>query len=98
MFLPMAADRLVAAIAGPGFIGPVHLRTARLAGAEVVGVSEGTRRARGAAAAELDTAGVFHSPQGLPTLPTIHDGLRAASIAEAALASARSQAWEDVVP
>src|ERR1051325_11762352 len=47
-------DRLRAAIAGVGFIGPVHLRAARLAGAEVVGVSGGGPGRAGRARAVRD--------------------------------------------
>jgi predicted dehydrogenase len=65
------ADRLRAAIAGTGFIGPVHLRAARLAGAEIVGISGSDPTRARAAAASLDVARVFDSSEELATDPEV---------------------------
>jgi predicted dehydrogenase len=65
------ADRLRAAIAGTGFIGPVHLRAARLAGAEIVGISGGDPSRARAAAASLDVARVFETSEALATDPEV---------------------------
>ena len=65
------ADRLRAAIAGVGFIGPVHLRAARLAGAEVVGVSSADPASARVAAAALDVARGFDSSEALVTDPGV---------------------------
>jgi predicted dehydrogenase len=65
------ADRLRAAIAGTGFIGPVHLRAARLAGAEIVGISGGDPSRTRAAAASLDVARVFETSEALATDPEV---------------------------
>src|SRR3954466_3151071 len=59
------ANRLRAAIAGTGFIGPVHLRAARLAGAEIVGISGGDPTRTRDTAAALDVARVFETPAAL---------------------------------
>lgn len=55
------ADRLRAAIAGVGFIGPVHLRAARRAGADVVAIAGRERGRAAAAAAALGVGRVFDS-------------------------------------
>jgi sugar phosphate isomerase/epimerase len=47
-----------AAIAGVGFIGPVHLRAANLANAEIVGIAGSDPARARAAAASLDVARV----------------------------------------
>lgn len=65
------ADRLRAAIAGVGFIGPVHLRAARLAGADVVGVSGADPSSARSVAAALDVARVFESSEALVTDPGV---------------------------
>ncbi|HEY0483216.1 MAG TPA: Gfo/Idh/MocA family oxidoreductase [Kofleriaceae bacterium] len=65
------ADRLRAAIAGVGFIGPVHLRAARLAGAVVVGISGADPARTKAAAAALDVARVFDSSEALAVDPDV---------------------------
>jgi predicted dehydrogenase len=65
------ADRLRAAIAGVGFIGPVHLRAARLAGAEIVGIAGGDPSRACAAAAALDVPRVFDSTEALATDPEV---------------------------
>jgi predicted dehydrogenase len=70
IFVAMA-DRLRAAIAGVGFIGPVHLRAARLAGADVVGISGGDPARAGAVAAALHVARVFESSEALVTDPGV---------------------------
>jgi len=62
---------LRAAIAGVGFIGPVHLRAARLAGAEIVGVSGGDPARAKAAVASLDVPRVFDSSEALATDPGV---------------------------
>ena len=64
-------DRLRAAIAGLGFIGPVHLRAARLAGAEIVGISGSDPDRMRAAAASLDVARVYDSSEALATDPHV---------------------------
>ncbi|HEY0993565.1 MAG TPA: Gfo/Idh/MocA family oxidoreductase [Kofleriaceae bacterium] len=64
-------DRLRAAIAGLGFIGPVHLRAARLAGAEIVGISGSDPDRTRAAAASLDVARVYDSSEALATDPHV---------------------------
>jgi predicted dehydrogenase len=64
-------DRLRAAIAGVGFIGPVHLRAARLAGAEVIGLSGSDPDRARAAAAALDVPRVFESSEALATDPDV---------------------------
>jgi predicted dehydrogenase len=57
---------LRAAVAGAtGFIGPVHARAARLAGAELAGVSASTPERGREAAARLGAARAFDSPQEL---------------------------------
>jgi predicted dehydrogenase len=64
-------DRLRVGIAGMGFIGPVHLRAARLAGAEVVGVSGGDPTATRAAAAAHHVSRVFATSEALVADPDI---------------------------
>jgi predicted dehydrogenase len=71
MFPAEMADRLRAAIAGMGFIGPVHVRAARLAGAEIVGISGGDPARARAAAASLDIPRVFDSSEALAVDPTV---------------------------
>jgi len=68
---PAMADRLRVAIAGFGFIGPVHLRAARLAGAEIVGISGGDPARARAAAAALDIDRVFDSSEALAVDPAV---------------------------
>jgi predicted dehydrogenase len=68
--IPMTA-RLRAAIAGVGFIGPVHLRAARLAGAQIVGISGSDPARASAAAASLDVDRVFDSSEALATDPGV---------------------------
>jgi predicted dehydrogenase len=65
------ADRLRAAIAGVGFIGPVHLRAARLANAEIVGISGSDPASAQVAAASLDVDRVFDSSEALATDPQV---------------------------
>lgn len=69
MFGRMA--RLRAAIAGVGFIGPVHLRAARLANAEIAGIAGSDPVRASAAAASLDVARVFDSAEALATDPDV---------------------------
>src|SRR5678815_3881445 len=64
-------DRLRAAIAGVGFIGPVHLRAARLAGAEIVGISGADPDRTRAAAAALGVARVFDRSEALAVDPGV---------------------------
>jgi predicted dehydrogenase len=71
MFGLEMADRLRAAIAGTGFIGPVHLRAAQLAGAEIVGISGGDPARTRAAAEALGVARVFDSSEALATDPAV---------------------------
>jgi predicted dehydrogenase len=63
--------RLRTAIAGVGFIGPVHLRAARLANAEVVGIAGSDPARARAAAAALDVPRVFESAEALATDPDV---------------------------
>src|SRR3954464_11238501 len=53
------------AIAGTGFIGAVHARSARLAGASLVGVAASTPESARRAAAELGAERAFESAQAL---------------------------------
>jgi predicted dehydrogenase len=64
-------DRLRAAIAGVGFIGPIHLRAARLAGAQIVGISGSDPLRTRAAAAVLEVDRVFESSEALVTDPGV---------------------------
>jgi predicted dehydrogenase len=64
-------ERLRVAIAGVGFIGPVHLQAARLAGAEIAGVSGGDREATRRAAAALQIDRIFESSDELATDPGV---------------------------
>ena len=64
------ADRLRVAIAGAGFIGPVHLRAARLAGAEVIGISGSSPEAARTTAATLEVH-AFESSEALATDPRV---------------------------
>ena len=65
------ADRLRAAIAGFGFIGPVHLRAARRAGAEIAGISGADPDRTRAAAASLGVERVFETSEALATDPDV---------------------------
>jgi len=65
------ADRLRAAIAGVGFIGPIHLRAARLAGAWIVGISGSDPLRTCAAATVLEVDRVFESSEALVTDPGV---------------------------
>lgn len=56
---------LQAAIAGTGFIGKVHARSARLAGAELAGVAASSPKSAAAAAAELGAARAYDSAEEL---------------------------------
>jgi predicted dehydrogenase len=58
-------DPLRVAIAGVGFIGAVHARSARLAGARLVGVAASTPERAAAAAEKLGAERGFASPEGL---------------------------------
>jgi predicted dehydrogenase len=58
-------EELRAAIAGTGFIGSVHARSARLAGARLVGVAASTPERSAAAAAELGAERAFDSAEEL---------------------------------
>jgi predicted dehydrogenase len=60
-------SELRAAIAGTGFIGSVHARSARLAGARLVGVAASSPESAAAAAAELDAERAFESAEELVT-------------------------------
>ena len=66
---------LRAAIAGTGFIGKVHARSARLAGARLVGVAASTPESAEAAAAELGAERHFASAEELvrdPDVDVVH--------------------------
>ena len=64
-------DRLRVAIAGLGFIGPVHLRAALRAGAEVVGVAGGDPGRTRASADALGIDRVFESAEALAVDPAV---------------------------
>lgn len=69
------AARLRAAVAGVGFIGPVHVRAARLAGAEVVGLAGGDPARTRAVAQALGVARVFDTADALvrdPDVDVVH--------------------------
>jgi predicted dehydrogenase len=59
------ASPLRAAIAGAGFVGAIHARSARLAGARLVGVAASTPERAAAAAAHLGAERSFDSPEQL---------------------------------
>ncbi len=66
---------LQAAIAGTGFIGKVHARSVRLAGAELAGVAASTPETAQAAAAELGADRAFDSAEELvrdPGIDVVH--------------------------
>jgi predicted dehydrogenase len=73
--VPAMAARLRAAVAGVGFIGPVHVRAARLAGAEVVGLAGGDPARTRAVAQALGVARVFATADALvrdPDVDVVH--------------------------
>src|SRR3954452_15951361 len=59
------------AIAGTGFIGAVHARSARLAGASLVGVAASTPESARRAAARLGADRAFDSAQALAEAPDV---------------------------
>jgi predicted dehydrogenase len=61
----MEENQLRVAVAGTGFIGAVHVRSARLAGAHVVGVSASSAASAERAAAELRVDRAFASSEEL---------------------------------
>jgi predicted dehydrogenase len=63
--------RLRAAIAGTGFIGRLHARSARLAGAQLAGVAASTPESARSAAAELGAERAFDSAEELARDPGI---------------------------
>jgi predicted dehydrogenase len=65
------AHRLRAAIAGVGFIGPIHLRAARLAGAQIAGISGSDPGRTRAAAVALQVDRVFDSSEALASDPDV---------------------------
>src|SRR5215203_4711818 len=63
------------AIAGSGFIGRVHARSARLAGAHLVGIAASSRESARAAASELGADRAFDSAEDLvrdPDVDVVH--------------------------
>ena len=64
-------QRLRAAVAGVGFIGAVHVRAARLANAEIVGVSGGDPGRTRAAADALHVDRVFETSEQLAADPEV---------------------------
>ena len=62
---------LRAAIAGAGFIGAVHARSARLAGARLVGVAASTPERSEAAAARLGAERAFPSAEAIAEAPDV---------------------------
>src|SRR3954469_10018808 len=67
----MTRRELRVAIAGAGFIGAVHARSARLAGGRVVGVSASTPESAERAAARLDAPKAYTSSDELVADPEI---------------------------
>jgi predicted dehydrogenase len=65
------AEQLRVAVAGVGFIGPVHVRSARLANARIVGISGGDPARTRAAAQALHVDRVFDSSEALATDPDV---------------------------
>ena len=66
---------LQAAIAGAGFIGRIHARSARLAGANLAGVAASSPESARAAAAELGAERAFESAEELvrdPGVDVVH--------------------------
>ncbi|HEU4534999.1 MAG TPA: Gfo/Idh/MocA family oxidoreductase [Polyangiaceae bacterium] len=63
--------RLRVAIAGMGFIGPVHLRAARRAGADIAGISGGGEASALAAARAAHVDRVYESSEALVTDPAV---------------------------
>ena len=86
---------LHAAIAGTGSIGKVHARSARLAGAELVGVAASSPESARAAAAELGAERAFDSAEELvrdPAVDVVHictPNYLHLPLAEAALAAGK---------
>jgi predicted dehydrogenase len=62
---------LRAAVIGTGFIGPVHVRAARLAGAEVVGVAASSPESARRAAADLGVERAFDSSEEAAEHPDV---------------------------
>jgi len=86
---------LQVAIAGTGFIGNVHARSARLAGAQLAGVAASTPESAQAAAAELQADRAFDSAEEMvrdPGIDVVHictPNHLHLPLAEAALASGK---------
>jgi predicted dehydrogenase len=86
---------LHAAIAGTGFIGKVHARSARLAGADLVGVAASSSESAQAAAADLGAARAFDSAEEMvrdPGVDVVHictPNYLHLPLAEAALAAGK---------
>ena len=86
---------LQAAIAGAGFIGRIHARSARLAGAHLAGVAASSPESARAAAAELGADRAFDSAEELvrdPSVDVVHvctPNHLHLPLAEAALASGK---------
>ncbi len=68
---PPMGRRLRVGIAGVGFIGKVHAKAARLAGAEIVGVSGGSPERTREAASQLFVDRVFASSEELAISPEV---------------------------
>ncbi len=67
----MRRKSLRAAVAGTGFIGAVHARSARLAGAELVGVAASTPERSAEAAEALGAERAFESAEALVAAPDV---------------------------
>jgi predicted dehydrogenase len=67
----MRRSNLGVAVAGTGFIGAVHARSARLAGARLVGVAASTPERSERAAAELGAERAFATAEELATDPSV---------------------------
>ncbi|QRK11246.1 Gfo/Idh/MocA family oxidoreductase [Archangium violaceum] len=65
------SKQLRVAIAGTGFIGRVHARSARLAGAHLVGVASSSAESARKAAGELGAERHFESAEALVTAPDV---------------------------
>ena len=97
----MEERELRVGVAGAGFVGAVHARPARLAGATLAGVAEGKTRPVGiedAAMMQFETEG---GAMGTTVISQISAGrknrLRTARITEAVLESAAQDHWVDVL-
>ena len=78
----MEERELRVGVAGAGFIGAVHARSALPAGAALVGVA--------------DTYAISREDEPVVGLPVFADGLRAARLTQTVLESSATDEWVDV--